>query len=203
MESREHGQPYDIDVSVPGPIGVGNAVGVPKQHWFIAKMRKNNTEKASAEYLTRLGYECYVATQQEIRVWKNGKKAKIDRVVIPSVVFLKCTEKQRRQIVNLPFISRFMTNRAATPKDGLYKPLAIVSDKEINNLKFMLGASDTPVSFVSRFVKGQTVRVVRGPLRNLIGEILRDVNGIRLYINIELLGSASLEIDPSDLELVK
>lgn len=187
----------------PEHHSVGSAVGVPQRHWFIARMRKNNTEKASAQQLSKLGYECYVATQQETRVWKNGKKASVERVVIPSVLFVKSTEEERRHLVNMPFISRFMTNNAAAVT-GAHRPIATVSDTEIEKLRFMLGASDTPVSFVERFVKGQTVRVIRGPLRNLVGEILCDADGTsRLYVNIDILGCASLFVDANDVELLK
>ncbi len=187
----------------PEPTGVGSAVGVPQRHWFIARMRKNNTERSSAQQLSKLGYECFVATQQETRVWKNGKKATVERVVIPSVLFVKSTEEERRHLVNMPFISRFMTNNAGTV-NGSHKPIAVVSDSELDKLKFMLGASDTPIHFVERFVKGQTVRVIRGPLRNLIGEILCDADGTsRLYVNIDILGCASLFVDANDVELLK
>lgn len=185
--------------------GAGSAVGVPKAHWFIARTVRHNTEKAASEQLTKLGYTNYVAIQQEIRVWKNGRRTKVDRVIIPSVIFIKCTEQERRKIVCFPFISRFMTNRAATAPEGLHKPLATVTDSELERLKFMLGASDARVTFVDRFIKGQSVKVVRGALKGLTGQILKDTDGktSRLYVKIEFLGSASIAINPIDVEVIK
>lgn len=148
-----------------------------------------------------MGVETYLPTQEELHVWKNGKRAKVIRVVIPTIVFIHCSEKQRREIVTLPYIFRFMTNKAATSFNSLHKPVAIVSDDEINRLKFMLGASDAPVTFTERFSKGQKVEVMRGALKGLIGEVIQDADGktTRLYINIDFLGSASVEINASDV----
>ncbi len=195
----------NINRLVPADSEVGKAVGVPKTYWFIARTVRNNTEKSSAGQLAKLGYETYVAVQEEIRKWKNGKRTKINRVVIPSVIFIHCTEAVRRQLVNLPFISRFMTNSAGSSKKGLHKPLATATDDEIKKLKFMLGASESEVKFVGHFVKGQMVQVVRGALCGLTGQIIRDADGhtSRLYVNIELLGSAYVEINPADVELIK
>lgn len=183
------------------PHGVDDAVGVPKANkWFIAIV-KNRSEKLSAEKLSKLGVENYLPVQEELSVWRNGKKVKIERVMIPSKIFIHCTEQERRELVNLPFIFRFMTNRAGTSANSSNKPLAVVPDFEISQLKFMLGASEGNFMFTERFVKGEKVEVRRGPFKGLIGEIIYDADGstCRLYINIDCLGSASVEIDSRDV----
>lgn len=190
----------DINWLAAASQNVDDAVGVSKKKWYIAIVN-NRSEKSTAEKLSNLGVENYLPTQEELHLWKNGKRAKVTRVVIPAIIFVKCTEKERREIVTLPYIFRFMTNKAATSVNSLNKPLATVSDDEISRLKFMLGASDSPVSFTDRFVKGQKVEVLRGALKGLIGEVLQDADGhtSRLYINIDFLGSASVEINPTDV----
>lgn len=191
---------HNINWLAAAPQGVDDAVGVSKKKWYIAIVN-NRSEKSTAEKLTKLGVENYLPTQEELHLWKNGKRAKVIRVVIPAIIFVRCTEKERREIVTLPYIFRFMTNKAATSVNSLNKPVATVSDDEINRLKFMLGASDSPVTFTDRFVKGQKVEVLRGALKGLIGEVLQDTDGhtSRLYINIDFLGSASVEISPTDV----
>lgn len=181
--------------------GVDDAVGVPDAKWFIAIVNCRS-EKSTAEKLTKLGVDNYLPTQQELHIWKNGKKAKVERVVIPSKIFIKCTEQRRRELVNLPFIFRFMTNKAAGTSGLGHKPLATVPNHEIMRLKFMLGVPDAKVTFAENFVKGQMVEVLRGPFRGLTGEILHDADGAsgRLYINIDFLGSASVEINFSDVK---
>ena len=191
-------RPYCVTTA---PHGVDGAVGVPKTHWFIAIVGRN-TEKATGERLAEMGIENYVPVQREQRVWKNGRKAWVDRVIIPTIVFVRCTEKQRREIVALPFIHRFMVNRAGTSVNGLNKPVAIVPDHEIRQLQFMVGNSDTPVTFNTKpYKKGDLVRVVRGKLAGFEGEVLRiDDKHSELVVALSFLGNARLVIDSVDVE---
>ena len=185
------------------PTGVDGAVGVPAAKWFVAIVNSRH-EKSAADRLRESGLETYVATQREMRVWANGRRRRIDRVVIPSTVFVRCTEKERRVIVTLPFINRFMVNRTAD-SGGLNKPVAVIGDAEINRLKFMLGNSDTPVGFApTEFRVNDNVRVVRGNLRGLQGEIRRNSDGTHtLVVSLSLLGGATVFIDPCDVEKIK
>lgn len=195
----------DITSDFPGSApGVGDAVGVPKAKWYIAIVN-SRAEKSVANKLSKLGVENYLPIQEEIHLWANGKKARVERVLIPSKIFIHCTEQRRREIVNLPYIFRFMTNISGTKTPNGFRPLAIVPDDEIRQLKFMLGVPDVKVTFRENFVKGDKVRVVRGPFQGLCGEILQDADSDthRLYINIDFLGSASVLIDPKDIEIIR
>lgn len=186
--------------SAPALKRADGAASVPCSKWFVAIV-SNNTEKACAERLTRLGVENYVPVQTVVRVWKNGRKAKVDRVVIPAVVFIKCSEAKRREVVALPFINRFMTNKAASTPDGMAKPLATVNDREIKQLKFMLGQSDIPVTVMERsYSKGERVRIIRGSLTGLEGEVIDAGDGrSELTIALEYFGCAKLVIDTVNL----
>lgn len=180
---------------------VDDAVGVPETKWFIAIIN-NHTEKSTAEKLTKMGVENYLPTQSEIRVWRTGKRVNVVKVLIPSKIFIHCTEKERRELVYLPFINRFMVNIAAERNASSNRPLAIVPEDEIEKLKFMLGVSDGEVSFSEHFVKGQKIEVVRGPLKGLVGEITEEADSgvTRLFININCLGCASVIVNPKDVK---
>lgn len=180
-----------------------NAGGVPKRQWYIAIV-KHNWEKKFSQLLDRENIENYLPTQEEIRVWKNGRKSKVDRIVIPSVVFTRCTEQTRRGILKLPYICRFMTDTAGKTADSAVRSIATVSDNEINRLKFMLGQSDIPVTVSGRsFSKGDKVRVIRGSLKGITGEVTEMKSPkCELIVDLNLLGSARLMIDSINIELV-
>lgn len=180
--------------------GADGAVGVPEMKWFVAIVKPRH-EKTVAEKLRNSGFDCYVASQPELRIWKNGRRKIVDRVVIPSVVFVRCNEAQRRSIVSLPYISRFLVNHT-TETGGLNKPVAVVPDEQIAKLRFMLGQSDTPVNFKpSVFRINDNVRVIRGRLAGLEGEIIKNPDGSHvLAVGILLLGGATVFINPSDVE---
>lgn len=182
------------------PMGADGAVGVPGAKWFVAIVNSRH-EKSVGDKLREISVESYVATQKEVRLWKNGRRKTIDRVVIPSVVFIRCTEEERRHLVTLPYINRFMINRTAAPI-GLRRPVAVIADTEMQKLRFMLGQTDTPVGFEpTEFHIHDTVRVIRGNLRGLEGEIRRNPDGTHtLLVSLDLLGGATLRISPLDVE---
>lgn len=183
---------------------VDDAVGVAKSYWFVARVN-HNSEKQSSEKLSQMGVVNYLPTQTEIRVWRNGRKSKVDRIVIPSTIFIYCTEQRRKEIVGLPYIFRFMTNKAGSIKDSTNKPLAIIPDNEIDRLKFMLGQSDIPVEITEKpFKIGDKVRVIRGHLAGLEGEVM-NMNSVKseLIVILDFFGCAKLSIDTQNLEIIK
>lgn len=97
-----------------------------------------------------------------------------------------------------PFIKRFMTDRAATGTGRL----AVIPEPQMQTLRFILGNSDTPVSIEERaFRRGDRVRVVRGGLRGLEGEIVDLTGGdSELLIELSVLGCARLRIDRLNVE---
>lgn len=181
------------------PTGVGDAVGVSAS-WYVALVG-HNTERAAAKRLAARGVDAYVAIQREWRVWRNGKKAQIERVVIPCMVFVRCSERERLQIVNESYIYRFMTDKAGTPT-AYGRPVARIPDWQIAKLRFMLGNSDEPVGFTGAPLKrGDMVRVIRGSLRGLEGRLQTDADGnATLTVAIDFLGGASVRISPTDVE---
>lgn len=186
------------------PSGVGDAVGVENRKWYVAIVN-NNTEKAVQDRLTKLGYETYVAKQKVIRVWKNGKKARVDKVLLQTLVFIKCTETERKEVVTLPYINRFMTNRTCASTNSSTKPLAVIPQKEIDTLRFMLGQSDVPVSLIDTPYKiNDRITVIRGSLKGLEGEVVESENGkSEIIVKIDILGCARVVIDTTDIEPVK
>ena len=186
-----------------GPNGVGDAVGIEKTQWYVAIVN-HNTEKSCAEKMSKMGIITYLPIQTEHKIWRNGRKAKVDRVVIPSTIFIYCTEQARREIVKLPFINRFMTNKAGSTIYSKNKPLAIIFDREIALLKFMLGQSDIPVEIIDKkFKTGDKVRVIRGSLLGLEGEIIDSKNAkSEIIVALEFFGCARLSIDSVNIERI-
>lgn len=183
---------------------VDDAVGMEKHYWFVAIVN-HNSEKQSSEKLNNLGIENYLPTQTELHVWKNGRKAKVNRIVIPSTIFIYCTEQKRKEIVELPFIFHFMTNKAGSTSRFGSKPLVTIPDKQIEQLKFMLGQSEASVEISKKpFKSGDKVRVIRGNLMGLEGEVVNLKNNkSELVIALDFFGCAKLSIDTANLEIIE
>jgi transcription antitermination factor NusG len=178
----------------------GSAVGVQERKWVIAIVT-NNTEKKCSEKLMKMGYEAYVPTQQEKHKWCTGKTKTIARIVLPSLVFVRVNELERKEIVALSFIHKFMTNRAGTVDCYNRHSIATIPDKQIDMLKFMLYNSDTPVTINPMPLKlGDKVRVIRGKLCGLEGHIHNYADGnTYVCVQIDLLGCAKVSIKAADV----
>lgn len=187
-----------------GALRVGDVVDMSDRKWYVAIVN-NNTEKSVQSRLSKMNYESYVASQTVTRIWKNGRKAKVDKVLLPSIVFVKCTEKERREVVALPYINRFMTNKAGASVNGGATPLAVIEQSQIDTLRFMLHQSDIPVTFIdSPYKVNDKIVVIRGSLKGLEGEVLRTFDGkSELIVRIDILGSARISINSIDVEPAK
>ena len=87
-----------------------DAVGIfrndqEKKHWYVAVVN-NRSEKACQDRLRKRlknetdsekAYEVYVPIQQEMSIRHDGKRKKVDRIVFPALVFIRCTDSVRRK----------------------------------------------------------------------------------------------------------
>lgn len=193
----------------PATVNVtAGAVGVPQnRNWYIAIVN-HGSEKSSYQALQKLGYECYLPTQTMTVRYANGRKKRRERLVLPAKIFIHTTEEDRlKHVVNLPFIFRFMTDPARRNHPEHRSPVAIVPDRDMDHFRLMLGQEDFPVSIEETplsFAEGERVRVAYGPLAGLEGSVAPGTKGENhLYVSLNLLGSAVVEIDAHLLEPLK
>lgn len=195
-----------------------DAVGVLRsnkeaKHWYVAIVN-NKSEKACLEKLQQHlksrsageeTYEAYVAIQQEMSVRRDGKRRKVDRIVFPALLFIRCTERLRRkEIVYLPYIKRFMVNIAGERQDTR-RPVAIIPDDQMHKLMRMVNDAEEQVTIESRpLYLGERVRVNGGKLVGLEGNVWEDSDGsTSLVIMIDMLGCAKVSIARDLLEPIR
>ena len=181
---------------------VGSAVGMDKKQWFVAIV-KNNTERKCSEQLRRLGYDTYVPVQQETRQWKNGRINTVPRVVIAAVVFLYISEQERREVVNMPFIHKFMTNRAEPADRYNRHPLVVIPDSQMKNFRFLLENTDSNVTIIDHIAAGKIVIVTSGVLKGLTG-IVSDIDDENSMVGIRIdgLGYACVRIQKNQITII-
>ena len=140
--------------------GTNEREAYPKR--WVAALVHTNCEKKVATKLEKLGIENYVAIQKEEHQWSDRKK-KIDRIVIPMVVFVRLAKDEEDEFRRLPFIMKFITYPGA-------KELATpIPDEQIEQIQFLLKHSESPVIFSAHIEIGDAVRIVKGPLKGFIG----------------------------------
>lgn len=179
-----------------------NAVGVPNapndnRRWYVAIVQ-NFTELACESKLLKAGYECFVPAQIIYDLDPKSKTKK--RVLMPTLLLVRVTEKERRQIVALPFIKRFLTDRANRGANDLHAPVAIVKDYEVEQLKRLVSQNEIPVTLESIKVStGDKVVIVSGALKGIEGIVKTSTDGTmkKLVISIGILGNATMTIPAS------
>ena len=163
---------------------------------WIAALVQSCTERRVGDRLDKLEVENYIPTQTEIHQWSDRKK-KIERIVIPMIVFIHTDEMTERRLRMQTYIRKILSY------PGQWKA-AVIPDDQIDRLKFMLRHAETSVELLEQNLQvGETVRVARGPLKGLEGEICQLQAGKSLIaIRIDCLGYACVSIDMSDVEPV-
>ena len=153
-------------------------------------------EKRVAEHLKAKQIECFVPIQEVVKQWSDRKK-KVKQVVIPMMVFVRTNEKQRLEILQTEASARgFLIDRTT------HRP-AIIRDKEMEAFRFMLDFSDEAVHFCSySFCPGEKVRVLKGPLKDLEGELVSVDGKHELRVRIEQLGCAVVDIPAGYVEKI-
>lgn len=170
--------------------GINDREACPKR--WIAVLVQVNCEKRTATRLNKIGYETYIPTQQEVHQWSDRKK-KVDRLILPMVVFVRATEEEEVWLRSQTYIHKLLAlpgseeerRRLATP----------IPDVQIAQMRMLLNNADTEVTFANNLQVGDSVRVIVGPLKGLEGVICNaDEKHSIVGVRIEVLGYACVKI---------
>lgn len=183
---------------------VDGAVGLEKRHWFVAIVN-NHSERKTAENLQKSwaegAYECYVPTPKKTRVWKNGRKNIVNEILLPAMIFIRCTKEKQKVALRQHYVYGFL--KPSKEKKSYYDA-AIIPDEQIKEFREMLEKAekaDKPVTIETGYFKlGDTVRVENGVLAGQKGNIIVDPHGCYLVISLNILGYAKVQIDPNEVE---
>lgn len=162
--------------------------------YWVAVLVQMCTEKKVGERLTKLHIENYVPTQKEVHQWSDRKKY-VERVVIPMVVFVRVDEVLEKQLKTYSFVYKLLSYPGS-------KNAAVIPEEQIESLKFMLNHADSNVVLDNNLLQiGEEVRIVRGSLKGLEGELhVVDMDKMMVAIRIECLGCACVNVALTDVE---
>ena len=183
----------------------GSGFAVPSANWYIAEC-KPTRERTIRTMLQKAHYEAYVASRVETHIYKSRNKRQVEKVVIPSKVFVRTDQDNLIKILyEYSSIYRFMLNKAvASDKNGI-RPFAFVPDDQMQQLQYVLGNASNPVFLTADELKlNQKVRVMRGPLAGLEGYFLKKAHASYIVVKIEM-GTRHYvytEIDIEDIQTI-
>ena len=158
-------------------------------HWYALRTTYGR-EKKAYDYLTAKGITAFYPTTNVVKLIK-GKRKNVTESRLPNIFFAYGTEEQLKEYVydnvNLPFL-RFYYRHIHEGNRIIKTPL-IVPDYQMESLKIICAADadNTIVSLaeVTKFEKGQLVRVVDGVFKGVVGRVARWQGQQRVGVVVE------------------
>lgn len=158
-----------------------------KEQWYALYVRLHH-ERKTAEKLAMMGENYFLPVREEVRQWSDRKK-KVTVCIIPMMIFVRCTDKRRVELMNLlPSVTGSLFDRST-------KNVAVIRDEEMEAFRFMCDYSKETVEFVGETLKpGEKVEVVKGPLTGFKGELVELEGKSQVVVHLENLGYAKVEM---------
>lgn len=159
---------------------------IEQRKWLVAYVQ-NNREKKTYERLASLGIEAFLPLQEEMHQWSDRRK-RVQKVIIPMCIFVRVNYPERLDVLHLPSVNRFMVLRGeSTP--------ATVPDSQMERFKFMLDYSEQTVEMCYEHLQpGERIKVIKGSLAGLEGELVTVGGKNKLAVRIDILGTALVEV---------
>lgn len=165
------------------------------KRWLSVYVKMHH-EKKTRDRIEALGIETFLPIQNVMRQWSDRRKM-IEKVVISMMVFVHVDAVQQRQVLTVPSVLRYFALR------GERQPTPI-PDKQLEQFRFMLDYSDNAVVFSDQtLTPGESVRVIKGPLTGLEGELMTINGKTHVTVRIEQMGCAMVEVNVTCVEQLR
>ena len=159
----------------------------PNKQWLAAYVKMHH-ERKTRDRLTAMGIVNFLPAQMELRTWSDRVK-EVEQVLIPMMIFVYVNRIEQIEVLKQPSVIRYVVLR------NEHRP-AIIPDRQMDRFRFLLEHAEKTVSFSSDLLtEGQLVRVMKGPLAGLEGEVVMVQGKSRVAVQIDHLGYAIVEIE--------
>jgi transcription antitermination factor NusG len=162
----------------------------PREQWFAIWTRSRH-EQVVREQLERKQFEAFLPTITKWSRWKDRKK-KIDWPLFPGYCFARFDPNDALAILKCTGVVNIVSFEG--------KP-APIPPYELDSIRLLI---DSELQFdpCPLIHEGMMVEVVHGPLRGVVGRLMRkDPHKARLVLSVNLIGQAvSVEVDAADVK---
>lgn len=165
--------------------------------WFLLWV-KPRAEKTVRDNLAREGFETFAATKHETHIWRRGERRKVEKVLIPSIVFVRMEQQDRPAIERTLNVHSLMYD-PARKKEGKnnWDTLARISDDDMRFFQQMLRQEEAEVNFTSSdFIIGDYVRILGFDDAHNKAQIVRIFDDSKTYVGLRVsfLGCAYMQV---------
>jgi transcription antitermination factor NusG len=173
--------------SEPSASGIAPATS-EEVRWYALWTRSRH-EQVVREQLEQKHVETFLPTITKWSRWKDRKK-KIDWPLFPGYCFARFNARERLPILKCTGVVSIISFEG--------EPAAI-PEHEIDSIRTLID-SELAYDPCPMIREGMMVEVVHGPLKGVIGRLLRKGAHARLVLSVDLIGQAvSVEVDAADI----
>ena len=156
--------------------------------WYAIWTRSRH-EQVVREQIERKGFEAFLPNVNKWSRWKDRKK-KIDWPLFPGYCFARFDPAERLPILKCTGVVNIVSF------DGDIVP---IPDFEIDGIRRLV-ETDLQFDPCPLIHEGMMVEVVHGPLKGVIGRLVRKGAHARLVLAVDLIGQAvSVTVDAADV----
>jgi transcription termination/antitermination protein NusG len=157
--------------------------------WYAVWTRSRH-EQVVREQLERKGLETFLPTITRWSRWKDRKK-QVDWPLFPGYCFVRFNGGERLPVLKCSGVVNIVSF------DGDIVP---IPEHEIESIRRLV-ASELQFDPCPLIREGMTVEVTHGPLKGVVGRLVRKGSHARLVLSVDLIGQAvSVEVDASDVK---
>jgi transcriptional antiterminator NusG len=160
----------------------------PEVHWFALWTRSRH-EAVVREQLEQKGVEAFLPTVTRWSRWKDRKK-KIDWPLFPGYCFARFHPRERLPVLKCMGVVNIISFEGEP---------APIPEHEILGIR-QLVESDLAYDPCPMIREGMMAEVMHGPLKGVVGRLVRKSDKARLVLSVDLIGQAvSVEVDAADV----
>jgi transcription antitermination factor NusG len=160
-----------------------------KLPWFAVWTRSRH-EQVVRDQLEKKHFDVFLPTVTKWSRWKDRKK-KIDWPLFPGYCFARFNPHERLPILKCTGVVSIISFEGEP---------APIPDHQIDGIRRLID-SDLAFDPVPMIREGMMVEVVHGPLKGVIGRLVRKNEKARLVLSVDLIGQGvSVEVDAADVK---
>jgi transcription antitermination factor NusG len=157
--------------------------------WYAVWTRSRH-EQVVREQLERKGLEAFLPTITRWSRWKDRKK-QVDWPLFPGYCFVRFNGTERLPVLKCTGVVNIVSF------DG---DIVAIPEHEIESIRRLV-ESDLQFDPCPLIREGMMVEVTHGPLKGVVGRLVRKGSHARLVLSVDLIGQAvSVEVDASDVK---
>lgn len=177
--------------------------------WYVVIVRQRNelVSRRILDGMKNLDFqlETYVAAQKLLSFSTRNPRKVIERVVIPSKIFIRVDEQHRQEVLKLcPYLSGYMTDPSLNLTANGFRKFARVADSEIRTLRKILELVDAPVEYFDAQPKrGDKIQVLTGQFHGLKGVVCEEGGKKRVTVILDKLGTFRFTLPIDEVGQIK